>query len=121
MIFTTQWNFDYKNSDKHAHSDEIITIPDDSFTIQELMQRAVANTLPALSDYGKYGDNFDIDIDDDMEFINPVDLTDLYTLREQVDKQIHKVKSDIFAEREQPKVNLAPEKKSSEVPQSNDN
>lgn len=104
--FTTQYNFDAENSDKHAHSDEVITIPDDSFTIQELMERAIANTLPPLTNH--YDDDYnddDISFEDDLAFFQPDDFQELLQMREQLDTRIAQLNEQIENE-----VNLAQQK-----------
>lgn len=110
--FTTQFTFDPSLSDKHVHSDELITIPDDSFTIQELMQRAVANTLPPLANH--YEDEYfdeEISFEDDLQFFQPSDFQELYDMRDSLDKRISQLSTQL--EHEKIEENLAPPKETS--------
>ena len=63
----SQYEYNYKDQYGTPVSDEILTIPDEDYTIQELMQRAVARTMPDL-DNGGYYDEIDDDIDFNMVF-----------------------------------------------------
>lgn len=115
--FTTSWNFDHVNSDKHRHSDEIITIPDESFTVQELLQRASANTLPNQTNYGGYNDDENISFEDDLQFFEPEDLHELKAMQLAVKDRIYELEKEQYkikhsAELEQKKDgNLAQEEK----------
>lgn len=121
-IFTTQYTFNSDLSDKHAHSDEIITIPDESFTIPELLKRAKANTLPHLSDYSKEYDDDDISFDDELLFYKATDLTELADMQESISRRIAQLTEEAkshnsikTAKPEPPKENLAQHKNDEEL------
>lgn len=112
--FSTQYTFNSDLSDKHAHSDEIITIPDESFTIQELLARAKGNTLPHLSDYSKEYDDDDISFDDELLFYKATDLTELADMQESISRRIEQLTEEAkshnskkTAKPEPPEENLA--------------
>lgn len=120
--FSTQYTFNPDLSDKHAHSDEIITISDESFTIQELLARAKGNTLPHLSDYSKEYDDDDISFDDELLFYKATDLTELAEMQDSISRRIEQLTKDAkshdsisTAEPEPPKENLAPQKNDEEL------
>lgn len=114
--FTTQFDFDFINSDKHSHSDEIITIPDDSFTIEELMQRAIANTLPPLANH--YDDDYnddEVSFEDELQFYTPSDFSDLIDMKNQLDNRINELRSELNKE-----VTLAQEKEANKSSDTSD-
>lgn len=113
--FTTQFTFDFKNSDKHKHSDEVITIPDDSFTIRELFTRSVNGTMPELSSYGKEYDDDDISLDDELLFHDIKDLNDLQYMKDLLDQRIFDLKQKEYLDKEkQQETKKSPENKANE-------
>ena len=70
-------------------SDEVITVPDQSYTIQELLENFTSNTPPSLHMYEDQGlfdenDEFGYDPMGDRD----LDLVDLQQLRAEIDERI---------------------------------
>jgi hypothetical protein len=70
-------------------SDEIITVPDQSFTVRELLENFTSNIPPSVHDYEDEGifdenDPFAYDPVGDRD----LDLVDLLQLRQQLDERI---------------------------------
>lgn len=70
-------------------SDEVVTVPDQSYTIQELLENFTSNTPPSLHIYEDQGlfdenDEFGYDPTGDRD----LDLVDLQQLRAEIDERI---------------------------------
>lgn len=108
--FTTQFTFNHEDSDKHLHSNEILTIPDESYTIRELLQRAVSNTMPELANYGAGFDDDIDDFEDSLTFSKVEDLADLKRLNDVLSSKIADLEHKSYEQKQ--KENLAPKEKS---------
>nr|WAE43628.1 MAG: hypothetical protein [Microviridae sp.] len=84
-IFICQGTFDPEvNIDKEIISGESMTIPDDALSIGQILEQFSHGITPDIKQNGYYSNTQDID---DTE-PNPIDLTDLDEMREEL-KSIH--------------------------------
>lgn len=113
--FTSAHNWNWLESDKHAHSDQIVTIPDESLTVRELLLRSQHNTLPPLSQHSDYDDDT-LDLDDELAFYEVKDLHDVYKMKDIIEDHIYRLEhaKKKSAELEHQKINLAQEKEETE-------
>ena len=119
ITFTTQFTFNPETSDKHLHSNERLTIPDESYTVRELLSRAVSNTMPELANPGGfYDDDFD-DFEDDLMFSKVEDLADLKRINDILSSKIADLEHQSYEQKQ--KENLAPAKDSPISPPTDDN
>ena len=119
ITFTTQFTFDPDKSDKHLHSNERLTIPDDSYTVRELLSRAVSNTMPELAHPGAFYDDDIDDFEDSLLFSKVEDLADLKRINDVLSSRIADLEHKSYEQKQ--KENLAPENKSSISTPADDN
>lgn len=87
--FRSQATYDYTLQDSNPVSDEIITIPNEAMSVQEMMERAVANTLPNLNrpGYYDYEDQEDYEFDG-LEFSQINDIVELQQMRDEIEHRL---------------------------------
>lgn len=105
FTFTTQFTFDPEKSDKHLHSNEVLTIPDESFTIRELLIRSSSNTMPELGGSGGFYDDEIDDFEDSLLFSKVEDLADLKRINDKLSSKIADLEHKSYEQKQ--KDNLA--------------
>lgn len=83
-------------------SDEVITVPDQSFTVRELLENFTSNIPPSLNMYEDEGlfnenDEFDYDPIGDRN----LDLVDLQQLRAEIDERIARQTAELTQREEE--------------------
>lgn len=83
--FITSSNFDILNCKGEENSGEIVTIPDMSYSIEEILRRSFSGSLPSIAKESYYdSENGDVDFDDTDPTMAPdFDLVDAQVLSEQ--------------------------------------
>lgn len=81
-------NFKLKKSDMETPSGKSLTVPDDSFTVQELLERNTRG-LPLTGREGVFIDDSDIE-DDDLEKFNRQDITDRFETAQRAGEIVRK-------------------------------
>lgn len=114
MKIRNQYNYNYSEEIGIEVSDEILTLPDEAYSIRQLMARAVARTMPDVFNPGYYDsdDNEEIDFNS-IIFRQITDITDLQDFKKDLEELVNtydfKINDDTkkTAEPEPPKEKLA--------------
>lgn len=103
--FRSTNDFKLKPTDMEQPKGKSLTVPDDTYTVQELLERH-ARGLPLAGRAGEYLEDSDIE-DDDLEAYNRMDITERHEraeeagLRIRTEKQAKEKKAKEEAETEQ--------------------
>lgn len=81
MVPVTQYNFDYENMILESNSHELMTIPDQALSLEEIFRRSNAGTLPDIALEGQWDEDPNLDAAIRPDF----DLTDLDATNELIE------------------------------------
>lgn len=100
--FQTQWNFDPANWPGEINEEPSLTVPDQAYTVQELLEKFTSGGIPPVSLPGQYDDDPSFD-DIDPTRLGDFDLADLTALQIELAEKKATLDAYIEAQKAEPK------------------
>lgn len=83
MKFRTPYNYDHTLEKYESDFGPSITVPDQSLTVREILDRFVSGIAPPIFQDGSYDDDADFDDDDIRSFVDRTELEEQLTYRKE--------------------------------------